>query len=488
MTTSWQPSTTSITTFNWITSTPDFSQVFASTNLNTLTNQSEIYKSTDGGDSYALYYTVSDPLFQIYQMCCTSTTLFFFTSNSTLPYVYYLDITGLTPTVLYINKTKFVNDTVVSIAISNTPSLFITTPTNTYYSSDNNIWTVITTVSGGFSIAVSDNCGATTGNIYIVGYGDDTIYVFKNGYNSTVNTVPITGGLYIYCSKNQSITSNISLVTIPDGIAFSTDSGDNYSTNKTNSLLLTGAVLSSNGDTAVLITQSVGIYMNSGNFSNTFVQMPNAPSTSSTNWIGITGNNDLSNMSALIDAQTPYFYIAPTCYWEDSWIDTLEGAVQIKYIKPGDKIKIYGDILNNNIGRLCEPFEAEVKWCGSFIYRGVLICIKENSLPIPLCVSPSLKVRGETSGVPIPSTDVWVTLGHRFFYNNRFITADQLLKEIDDENKVYYHSFPNDGITCFHLETEKHSIINTSGLLTETLLDCGSQSGDYKTTKFQFSN
>lgn len=480
----WQPSTTNITTFKWITSTPDFSQVFAS-------NQSEIYKSTNGGDDYSLYYTVLDAAFQIYQMCCTSTTLLFFTSDGTSSYVYYLDITGLTPTVLYINTTQFVNDTILAIAISNTPLLFITTFTNTYYSSDNINWTPINNLFGGISIAVSDNCSSNTGNIYVVGLGDDTIYILKNGYNSTVNTVPIVGAVYIYCSKNSSDTSNISLVTIPNGIAFSTDSGDNYSTNTTQSLSLTGSVLSSNGDKAVLITQLGGIYINNGNFSNTFVQMTDAPSS---NWIGITGNTDLSYMSALIDNQTPYFYVTPTCYWEDSWIDTLEGAVQIKYIKPGDKIKIYGDILNNNIGRLFDPFEVEVKWCGSFVYRGVLICIKENSLPQSGTNPKGVPQSGESLGVSdpllgssrfgLPSTDVWVTPGHRFFYNNRFITADQLLKEIDDENKVYYHFFPNDAKICFHLETENHSIINTSGLLTETLLDCD----DYKTKKFQFSN
>jgi hypothetical protein len=79
----------------------------------------------------------------------------------------------------------------------------------------------------------------------------------------------------------------------------------------------------------------------------------------------------------------------------------------------------------------------------------------------------------DSLGINIPSKNVLVTLAHRVVYNNEFITAKDLLEKINDENKVFYFPCEHNPKKCYHIETDKHYLIKTSNLLSETLLDFG---------------
>jgi hypothetical protein len=337
---SWQASGNGLNTYIWICATTDFSKVYA-------TDGTNIYLSNDGGNNYSntAYWTIPDPGFSIIQICCTSSLLLVLSNSTNSTLIYNINTT----TTSYVSGSVDNNVLIFAITISDqaTPLFFAISDSFTYYTTDVTTvtWSTVSNLTGGISIAVSNNVTLTGGNIYVVGIDNQTIYSISSGYGGIPNTYTFPDAGIIYCSTNSSTTSNSSLITTGysggTNISFSSDSGNNYSNNNsplgvgiTNTI--SGAYLNLSGTQAVLITSPGGIYINNiSDFSSPFSLMNTAPSST---WTNIVGDTNLDKMAASRSGQIPYFFGAAVCYCEDSLIETSEGEEEIQNIKGDLKI------------------------------------------------------------------------------------------------------------------------------------------------------
>lgn len=93
--------------------------------------------------------------------------------------------------------------------------------------------------------------------------------------------------------------------------------------------------------------------------------------------------------------------------------------------------------------------------------------MSNNNLPI-LIKKGSL---GNSGGIlQLPFKDLWVSPGHRIIKNKKFIHASDL--------KEKCNIYPKKMVNYYHLECEEHYIINSNGIMSETMINYNSKCRD----------
>ena len=164
-----------------------------------------------------------------------------------------------------------------------------------------------------------------------------------------------------------------------------------------------------------------------------------------------TGNITISNLNiSNIDA---------TCYNEDSFIQLSNKLYKkIKNLTSEDKVLVYG-IFDENMNYTL--FKNPVSKSIIFLGKCTFYNLSPNNYPISFCKN--------SLNNDIPFTNLKLSPNHRLLHNKKSYCAKNLLK-----NDIYIYK--TNKITYYHLECEKHFIINVNGILTETFINCDKDS------------
>lgn len=149
---------------------------------------------------------------------------------------------------------------------------------------------------------------------------------------------------------------------------------------------------------------------------------------------------------------TTFSNLDVSCYLEGTKILTTKGYINIENLS-GDEILITKGIINKP-NFILENGESEINWIGKITYnytnnKSYPVYVKKNSLN--------------------NSEDIWVSQGHQIIYDNKFLVIADLL----DENIFIDKSYSK--LTYYHIECDKHYIIDVSGILSETFYDYGAK-------------
>jgi hypothetical protein len=150
----------------------------------------------------------------------------------------------------------------------------------------------------------------------------------------------------------------------------------------------------------------------------------------------------------------------PVCYAKGTLILTKNGFIPIEQIKLKDNILTNGLIYNNKNTQIHEKYKFEhVVWISSFKVNKLSnksrpICIKKNAF-------------GKSS----PITNLYVSPNHGIIINNKLIRAKDLINGTTIFRDHTYHS-----IEYYHIELDRHSVINANGVWSESYLDTNNRS------------
>lgn len=174
-----------------------------------------------------------------------------------------------------------------------------------------------------------------------------------------------------------------------------------------------------------------------------------------------TSENLLSTRDVTLDTNT--ITVEPdVCYLKNTKImifcNGKEHMVKINNLNVGDTIVSYGNIKNSY---------SKIKWIGHYTVsnpqlNNYPVCFKKGSLN-----SDNTKI--------VPDRDVWVSQKHRICHNGEFTCVSNLIN-----NDSIYIDKNFKSVTYYHLETEKHNIIDVCGIKTETFDEPPGKSYKYK--------
>lgn len=150
----------------------------------------------------------------------------------------------------------------------------------------------------------------------------------------------------------------------------------------------------------------------------------------------------------------------PVCYAKGTRILTKNGFVPIEQIKLKDNILINGLIYNNKNTQLDEKYTFEpVVWISSFKIN------KLSNKSRPICI------KKKALGKSCPVTDLYVSPNHGIIINNKLIRAKELIN-----GTTIFQDHTYESIEYYHIELDRHSVINANGVWSETYLDTNNRS------------
>lgn len=142
------------------------------------------------------------------------------------------------------------------------------------------------------------------------------------------------------------------------------------------------------------------------------------------------------------------------CYAKGTKILTEKGYVLVEDLKKEDKIYTNGRIYNNKgYKKLKESYEP-VKWIGSYKPENL------DSESRPICI------KQDAFGKNVPNQDLYVSPDHGFIVNHAFVPAKRLVND-----KTVFQDKECQEVEYFHIELDKHSIINANGMQGESFLN-----------------
>lgn len=150
----------------------------------------------------------------------------------------------------------------------------------------------------------------------------------------------------------------------------------------------------------------------------------------------------------------------PICYAKGTLILTKNGFVPIEKIKLKDNILTNGLIYNNSNTELNEKYKFEpVVWISSFKINNL------SSKSSPICI------KKDAFGKSCPITDLYVSPNHGIIINNKLVRSKNLINGTSIFQDNTHHS-----IEYYHVELERHSVINANGVWSESYLDTNNRS------------
>lgn len=359
----------------------------------------------------------------------------------------------------------------ISIAISdNTPPLLLSTslPLNgAYYSYDNITWTLFK--EGQFTqICCGNNVSDNTGFIYV---SDDSISIenSQNGYLGLFNLYFISdpsGKLdCAYTSPQNIVTFN------SNNLIYNTSTNISFE-NRILDFFPIAITLSYDGINIAIAATDGNIYLSTNGPTGDFNLTTGYPSE--TIWNDISGSSTLLKMVAA-PMNTPMAYYSDViCFLEGSEILTdIQNGVnvykKIENLKVGDKIKNYGIIKDNkHLLNFKVTTDVKITWIGKYTIN---IPTKKD---FPVCITAGSISKSGTNTEMIPSKNIWVSQAHRIIIDNKLICA----RDLCNGKSIFIDRSYQKSFNYWHFQTFQHSIIEISGVKTETLVNTHV---DYKT-------
>ena len=158
-----------------------------------------------------------------------------------------------------------------------------------------------------------------------------------------------------------------------------------------------------------------------------------------------------------------------TCFLAGSLIDTPEGPRKVEDLKQGDTVLTYDPATGQTLPQA-------ITWAGK---DHVQI---NTSLPMDMAGYP-VRIKKDALADGVPSTDLLITAEHCLFLEGRFVPARMMVNgrsiyfDTTDDSSAGTKRAHGSRYAIFHIETEKHSIIISNNVLTESYLDTGNRHG-----------
>lgn len=147
--------------------------------------------------------------------------------------------------------------------------------------------------------------------------------------------------------------------------------------------------------------------------------------------------------------------ILETCFLTGTLVRMLTGYVPVEDIRPGDAIMVRdGDTFVSR----------DVKWVGKSK------AVVRTTSPYPDEAGYPIRIGKGALADNVPFKDMLVTPEHCLFINSAFIPVRMLVngKNISYDTRYAVYDY-------YHVETERHAVIEADGVLTETYLDTGNR-------------
>ncbi|CAI3929702.1 Uncharacterized conserved protein [Commensalibacter communis] len=143
------------------------------------------------------------------------------------------------------------------------------------------------------------------------------------------------------------------------------------------------------------------------------------------------------------------------CFLPGTFIRTQNGMVRVEDIMPGDLVYSLG---HRNVWQL-----RQVVWVGK--QKGTVIPYKHDDMAgYPVCIRKNAFEEG------VPFADLYVTAEHCMFFEGCFVPVRMLVN-----GKTVFYDRSATTYDYYHIELEKHSIIEANGALSESYLDTGNR-------------
>ncbi|WP_336946720.1 Hint domain-containing protein [Asaia sp. HN010] len=146
--------------------------------------------------------------------------------------------------------------------------------------------------------------------------------------------------------------------------------------------------------------------------------------------------------------------IFEVCYLAGTLIDTPQGRRPVETLRPGDPVYCYSDGTRH---------VEIIQFCGEG-YKRV-----DTDLPLTLAGYP-VEVAAHAFGPDAPCQNLLVTPEHCLFLDGKLVPSRLLV----DGHAIKYRTDMT-AYKYYHIETQKHRLIDCNGILSETYLDTGNR-------------
>ena len=328
-------------------------------------------------------------------------------------------------------------------------------------------------VSGGTSTLDNNVTAATTQ----LGTLINTINTFTPNYTAlpaaVSNVITITPGVY-------NVSGSIS-ISFPDNITFDAggDSSKQFFIISSSSITLSGVlniVLAGNAQASNIFWLASTTFSMIGTSSLFFYGIVISVSSTISFDRVITVNGQLYARNANVtfgntSTVNGFDFTSPVCFVKGTKIMTNRGFIPIEDITLNDIIITPG-LINNDTIISTGLIKVPIVFIGHFT---------ENNLTE---ISRPIVITKDALGINVPTENVRVSPNHAVIVNNRPNHAAGLI----NNNKTIYQDMECDSVTYYHIMLDDHFILNSSGLLSESLKGCTKQFTEYIPKDFKSRN
>ena len=152
----------------------------------------------------------------------------------------------------------------------------------------------------------------------------------------------------------------------------------------------------------------------------------------------------LSTTNNIIINQTNINIQDVSCYLKGSLILTKRNYIKIEDLQKDDEIIIFGYFNSDMTYNYINPIYSKIIWLGKMQLFNI------NEYPYKITYD---------------NNEIYVSGNHRIIIDDKSYLAKNLNKKQFYINNVIY----------YHIELEKHSIINVNGFMTESMIDCNNK-------------